>query len=57
MQDSHNASNPVKPKLLDRVREKIRTKHYSHRTEDTYCEWIKRFILFLRKKLRPARLY
>jgi hypothetical protein len=56
MQDSHNAPNPVKPKLLDRVREKIRTKHYSHRTEDTYCEWIKRFILFLRKKLRPARL-
>lgn len=55
MQDSHNAPNPVKPKLLDRVREKIRTKHYSHRTEDTYCEWIKRFILFHHKR-HPAEM-
>src|SRR5688500_10371698 len=34
-----------KPKLLDEVRRLIRTKHYSRRTEDTYCEWIRRFIL------------
>ena len=37
-------------KLLDRVRETIRTKHYSFRTEQTYVEWIKRFILFHKKR-------
>jgi integron integrase len=34
------------PKLLDQVREKIRLKHYSIRTEQAYCDWIKRYILF-----------
>jgi len=34
------------PRLLDQVRGKIRLKHYSLRTEQTYVEWIKRFILF-----------
>jgi len=32
------------PKLLDRVRDKIRLKHYSLRTEEAYTDWIKRFI-------------
>jgi site-specific recombinase XerD len=32
-------------KLLDRVRERVRTLHYSIRTEDAYVQWIKRFIL------------
>ena len=36
-----------KPKrLLDRVRDVMRLKHYSLRTERTYCDWIKRFIRF-----------
>ena len=39
-----------KPKLLDRVREAIRTRHYSRRTEGTYCGWIRRFILFHGKR-------
>ncbi len=38
------------PRLLDRVREKIRVKHYSIRTETAYVGWIKRFILFHDKK-------
>ena len=33
------------PSLLDRVREKIRLKHYGLRTEEAYSDWIKRFIL------------
>ncbi len=33
------------PKLLDRLREALHTRHYSRRTEQTYCHWIKRFIL------------
>lgn len=35
-----------KPRLLDQVREQIRLKHYSIRTERVYCEWVKRFIRF-----------
>ena len=35
-----------KPKLLDEVRQVMRLKHYSYRTEQTYCEWIKRFLVF-----------
>jgi integron integrase len=33
------------PKLLQLVSQAIRTKHYSRRTEQTYTEWIKRYIL------------
>jgi hypothetical protein len=39
-----------KPKLLDLVRNKIRLKHYSIRTEQAYVDWIKRFILFHHKR-------
>lgn len=35
-----------KPKLLPQVRDAMRTRHYSERTEQTYVQWIKRFILF-----------
>jgi len=38
------------PPLLDRVRNKIRVKHYSIRTEESYCHFIKRFILFHGKR-------
>lgn len=34
------------PRLLDRVREVVRRRHYSYRTEQTYVHWIKRFIYF-----------
>jgi integron integrase len=34
------------PRLLDQLREALRTRHYSPRTEKTYCQWIKRFIHF-----------
>jgi integron integrase len=37
-------------KLLDRVREAIRLKHYSIRTEEAYVNWVKRFILFHNKR-------
>ena len=39
-----------KPKLLDQVRNAIRLKHYSYRTEETYVSWIRRYILFHNKK-------
>jgi Phage integrase, N-terminal SAM-like domain len=44
-----------KPKLLDQVRNVIRVKHYSSRTEQAYIDWIKRFILFHGKR-HPAEM-
>lgn len=41
------------PRLLDQLRERIRVKHYSIRTENTYVHWVRRFILFHHKK-HPA---
>ena len=38
------------PKLLDQVRDLIRLKHYSIRTEQAYLGWIKRYILFHGKR-------
>jgi integron integrase len=37
-------------KLLDRMRDMLRTQHYSLRTEQAYVEWAKRFILFHHKR-------
>jgi len=44
-----------KPKLLDLVRNIIRLKHYSIRTERAYIDWIKHFMLFHHKR-HPASL-
>ena len=44
-----------KPRLMDRVREAIRARHYSPRTEDAYVAWIKRFIFFHNKR-HPAEM-
>jgi Phage integrase, N-terminal SAM-like domain len=37
-------------KLLEQVRDAIRLKHYSYRTEETYVQWIHRYILFHNKR-------
>ena len=47
---TNNRLDDKKPKLLDQVRQIIRVKHYSLRTEESYINWIKRFILFHNKK-------
>ncbi|MBE7556346.1 MAG: integron integrase [Anaerolineales bacterium] len=38
------------PKLLDQVRHILRLKHYARSTEESYTDWIKRFILFHHKR-------
>ena len=48
-------ATPAKPKLLDQVRQAIRTRHYSPRTEETYVHWIERFIFFHNKR-HPAEM-
>ena len=35
-----------KPKLLEQIRSVLRVKHYSYRTEQSYIQWIKRYIYF-----------
>ena len=42
--------SPTEPRLLDQVRNKIRTKHYSIRTEQAYVDWVRRFVLFHGKR-------
>ncbi len=44
-----------RPRLLDRVRERIRFRHYSIRTEQAYIDWIKRYIRFHARR-HPADL-
>jgi len=48
-------SGAPKPKLLDQVRQAIRTRHLSHHTEQAYMGWIKRFIFFHGKR-HPAEM-
>jgi len=38
------------PRLLDRLRDAIRRRHYSYRTEQAYVHWARRFILFHGKR-------
>jgi hypothetical protein len=46
---------PGKPKLRDQVREAIRTRHMSPRTEEAYVHWIRRYIFFHCKR-HPAEM-
>lgn len=41
---------PSAPKLLDQVRGTLRLSHYAKRTEESYVDWIKRFIVFHGKR-------
>lgn len=50
MGDNGRSNSDSQPRLLDQVRNSIRVKHYSIRTEQTYIYWIKRFILFNNKR-------
>jgi integron integrase len=44
-----------KPRLLDRVREAIRARHHSRRTEEAYVAWIRRYIVSHGKR-HPAEM-
>lgn len=41
--------------LLEEVRQQIRTRHYSIRTEEAYIRWIRQYILFFNKR-HPSAL-
>ena len=55
MEPAPPASPPPPRKLLDCLRDRIRVKHYSLRTERSYVDWARRFILFHGKR-HPAQM-
>jgi site-specific recombinase XerD len=44
------SSHHKKKKLLDQMRDVMRLKHYSIRTERSYCDWVVRFIRYHRMR-------
>src|SRR3954452_17074812 len=55
MRKSESASQQRDPaKLLDRIRGRLRAKHYSIRTEEAYIDWVRRYVLF--HKVAPRDL-
>ncbi len=49
------AASPPPRRLLDQVRDAVRVRHYSYRTERAYVGWIRRFLLFHDKR-HPAEM-
>ncbi|MFZ2957439.1 MAG: integron integrase [Candidatus Ozemobacteraceae bacterium] len=47
-QGSSSIPDPKHPTLLEKVREIIRLKHYSSKTEKSYVGWIRRFLIFFK---------
>ena len=46
-----NSPGPPRPKkILEQMRDILRLKHYSLRTEETYVQWARRYILFHQKR-------
>jgi hypothetical protein len=45
-----NPTDAAKPRLLDRVRLALRSRHYRRRTEEAYVAWIRRYSLFHGKR-------
>jgi hypothetical protein len=43
-------------KLMDQVRETLRYFHYAYRTEQSYCQWILRYIRYCGGATHPAKL-
>ncbi len=49
------ASAPKRPKLLDQLRRALRVRHYSFRTEQSYVNWVRRFVRYSGMR-HPAEL-
>ena len=51
--DVQKAATLPKPKLLDQVRQAIRARHYSPKTEESYVHWISDSFSFTVNGIRP----
>ncbi|MDF7802162.1 integron integrase, partial [Pontiellaceae bacterium B1224] len=56
MEDKKKFSPNKDHKLMDQVRETLRYYHYAYRTEQTYCDWIKRFLNFYGMSQHPSTM-
>ncbi len=55
MTDSNNIFRPNPDlRLMDQVREVLRYYHYAYKTEQTYCEWIVRYVKFHNSNKHPG---
>jgi integron integrase len=46
-QRAPRSAQPARPpKLLEQLRQALRSRHYSRKTEQSYCHWVKRFVRF-----------
>jgi Phage integrase, N-terminal SAM-like domain len=41
---------PARPKLLDKMRDKLRVLHYAWKTEKSYVAWVERFLRFHKER-------
>jgi integrase len=46
--DGQGRTSPLK--ALEQVRQRIRTRHYSYRTEQCYVDWVRRFLAYLAER-------
>lgn len=51
--DSQTSQKP--PRLRDQLRDALRSRHYSQRTEEAYCRWVVQFVAY-NKNRHPARM-
>lgn len=56
METQHKFRPNPKLKLMDQVREVLRYYHYAYRTEQTYCDWIIRYVRFHKAKTHPKNM-
>jgi hypothetical protein len=56
MESKPKFQSSPKLKLMDQVREVLRYHHYAYRTEQTYCQWILRYIRHFGGKTHPRLL-
>ena len=47
---TESSTQPASERLLDQLRDRIRVKHYSRRTEKAYADWTRRYVVFHRKR-------
>nr|WP_293251000.1 integron integrase [Panacagrimonas sp.] len=55
-EEKHREPTTPPPRLLAQVRQRLRARHYSLRTEHTYVDWIRRFILHTGKARHPREM-
>ena len=56
MENSKKFRPDPKLRLMDQVRQVLRYHHYAYRTEQTYCDWIMRYIRYHGGKTHPRNM-